>query len=424
MGKVIGIGIVLTVFFFFASPPATADWDNIFGGAADDYASCVQQTSDGGYIIGGTTHSYGAGSADVWLIKTDANGTKQWDTTFGSIHSERGHSVAQTTDGGYIIVAETPFGAGMDDVWLIKTDSGGTLQWDQTYGGSGNDIGYSVRQTTDGGFVIAGFTESYGAGGWDVWLIKTDSGGVLQWDQTFGGSADDTGYSVRQTTDGGYVIAGFTKSSGAGGSDAFLVKTDAGGSEQWSRAFGGTGDDISFCVRQTSDGGYAVSGQNNSSGSDAWLIKTNSSGIQQWDRTYGGPGLEWGVRVDQTTDGGYIITGATDSVGAGATDILLIKTDSSGVMQWDRTFGGTYSEWGECVQQTADGGYIVVGDTFSFGTLGVYDVWLIKVDASELTAITLQSPANGAVLTSPPTFSWMPNAGANNVFAVDLSLNR
>ena len=403
------------------SSPATADWDNIFGGAASDYARCVQQTSDGGYIIVGYTNSFGAGSTDVWLIKTDSNGTKQWDTTFGSSYGERAHSVAQTTDGGYIIVGETPFGSGGDDVWLIKTDSGGTMQWDQMLGGLGNDAGYSVRQATDGGYVIAGITESYGSGGEDVWLVKTDSSGVIQWDQPFGGTGDDLGFSVRQTSDGGYIVAGYTLSYGAGGADAWLIKTDASGSEQWNRTFGGTGDDYGYCVRQTTDGGYAVSGQNNSSGHNAWLIKTNSSGIQQWDRTYGGTGMEWGVSVDQTSDGGYIITGATDSFGAGATDIWLVKTAANGVKQWDQTFGGTYPEWGECVQQAGDGGYVIVGETFSFGTPAVYDVWLIKIDASELAGISLQSPADGAVLTAPPAFSWTPNAGSNNVFAVDLS---
>jgi hypothetical protein len=210
-----------------ATPAATA-WTKTFGGSGNDHGHSVQQTSDGGYVIAGSTGSYGAGSADVWLIKTDSSGNMAWNKTFGGSGNDYGHSVQQTSDGGYVIAGSTgSYGAGNDDVWLVKTDSSGNAAWNKTFGGSSEDHGYSVRQTSDGGYIIAGLTGSYGAGNDDVWLIKTDSSGNMAWHRTFGGSGNDYGHSVQQTSDGGYIIAGYTGSYGAGGSDIWLIKVTA-----------------------------------------------------------------------------------------------------------------------------------------------------------------------------------------------------
>jgi hypothetical protein len=200
-------------------------WDKAFGGWTQDVGQSVIQTMDGGYIIAGRTVSYAVGGSDVYLIKTDSSGNKTWEKTFGSTGVDGGESVSQTADGGYIIAGWTnSYGAGLYDVWLIKTDSSGNKTWDKTFGGVSNDRGCSVSQTTDGGYIISGWTESYGAGNHDVWIIKTDTNGNKTWDKIFGGTGDDEGNSGIQTTDKGYVIAGITDSYGAGAGDIWLLK--------------------------------------------------------------------------------------------------------------------------------------------------------------------------------------------------------
>jgi len=248
------------------------EWNKTFGGTGGDYAKSVQQTSDGGYALAGGTDSYGAGSSDFWLVKTDSSGEKQWDKTFGGTRWDYAYSVQQTSDGGYILAGHTySYGAGSSDFWLVKTDSSGEKQWDKTFGGTGWDSAYSVQQTSDGGYILAGHTFSYSASYSDFWLVKTDSSGEKQWDKTFGGTGDDYAYSVQQTSDGGYILAGYTDYSyGTGYYDFWLVKTDSSGEKQWDKTFGGAGDDYATSVQQTSDGGYILAGHTYSS--DFWLV--------------------------------------------------------------------------------------------------------------------------------------------------------
>jgi hypothetical protein len=360
----------------FAQAPDTL-WTKTFGGSDGDGGSSVQQTIDGGYIITGGTTSFGAGEGDVWLIKTDASGDTLWTKTFGGSDSEHGYSVQQTTDGGYIITGLTG-SFGVDewdwDVWLIKTDASGDTLWTNIFGGDDWDWGTSVQQTTDGGYIITGRTTSFGAGQQDVWLIKTDASGDTLWTKTFGGSLGDGGFSVQQTTDGGYIITGNTLG------DVWLIKTDASGDTLWTKTFGGSDSEWGNSVQQTTDGGYIITGVTGSFGAgseDVWLINTDASGDTLWTKTFGGIILDRGTSVQQTTDGGYIITGFTRSFGAGSGDFWLIKTDASGDTLWTKTFGGSDWEEGNSVQQTTDGGYIITGTTGSFGA-GEGDVWLIK----------------------------------------------
>jgi hypothetical protein len=358
-----------------------------FGGSEMDIGFSIQQTTDGGYIITGHTFSFGNGKKDVWLIKTDSNGNEEWKKTFGGTQNDFGRSVQQTTDGGYIITGETQsYFNGPFVVWLIKTDSNGNEVWNKTFGGIN---GSSVQQTTDGGYIITGRKHSSVNGPTVVWLVKTDSNGNEEWNQTFGGSEHEFGHSVQQTTDGGYIITGETYSSvndkSTGPVDVWLIKTDSNGNEEWNKTFGGTQSDRGYSVQQTIDGGYITVGYTQSFGNgktDVWLIKTDSNGNEVWNKTFGGGESELGNSVQQTTDGGYIITGRKYSHLNQflQSDVWLIKTDSNGNEEWNQTFGGSGVEEGYSVQQTTDGGYIITGETTSFGN-GESDVWLIKTDS-------------------------------------------
>ena len=301
---------------------------NLFGGSGNDRGCSVKQTADGGYIITGYLSNIES-RFDVWLIKTDNQGNEEWNQTFGGNSNDFSYSVQQTMDGGYIITGGTQsFGSGKEDVYLIKTDSQGNKEWNQTFGGSEDDYGYSVKQTMDGGYIITGGTQSFGSGESDLWLIKTDSQGNEEWNQTFGGSGYDGGSSVKQTMDGGYVITGGTQSFGSGGSDSdvWLIKTDSQGNEEWNQTFGGGGG---RSVKQTNDGGYVVIGGTDSE-ENVWLIKTDSQGDEEWNQTYGGGEDDHGWSGEQTSDGGYIITGSTRSYSNGRYDVYLIKTDPNG----------------------------------------------------------------------------------------------
>jgi hypothetical protein len=359
-------------------------WNKTYGEAASDAGYSVVQTSDGGYAVAGFTYSFGAGDADMWLTKTDANGNMQWQKAYGGANYDFAGSVVQTSDGGYALAGWTySFGAGVADVYLVKANAAGNMQWNQTYGGIAYDAGSSMVQTSDGGYAIVGFTYSFGAGGRDAYLVKTDATGNVQWSQTYGGTGYDQGYSLALTSDGGYVIVGFTESFGVVG-DVYLVKTDAAGNMQWQKTYGGTGTDFGYSVVQTNDGGYVIVGFTYSFGAgdaDVWLVKADAAGNMQWQRTYGGMGYDQGYSLALTSDGGYAIVGFTYSFGAGDADVWLIETDASGNMQWNKTYGGASYDQGYSVFQMSDGSYTLVGQTFSFGVGG--DAWLIKTTVEE-----------------------------------------
>lgn len=298
-------------------------WTKTFGSGGGDNGLSIQQTKDSGYIVTGQLWSLCVG---VCLIKTDKNGDSHWTKTIGGIGPSVGHSVQQTTDGGYIVT-----GVVSGDVVLIKTDENGDSLWAKTYGGNGLDVGNSVHQTTDEGYIIVGTTYSFGVGEDDIWLIKTDENGDTLWAKTYGGNTGEEGYSVQQTNDEGYIIVGYTDSFGAGKDDIWLIKTDANGNTLWTRTYGGSNDEEGFSVWQTTDGGYVIAGYTNSFGEgddDVWIIKTNGNGGTLWTKTLGGVEGDVGNSVQQTTEGSYIVTGYTNSFGAGDSDVWLIKIEA------------------------------------------------------------------------------------------------
>jgi len=299
------------------------------------------QTSDGGYAIAGETYSFGAGDEAIYIhdeaiyvVKLDAKGNLQWTKTIGGPKGDWSFSIIQTSDGGYAIAGATySFGAGEADVYIVKLDANGNLQWTKTIGGEKRDGGNSLIQTSDGGYAIAGYTESFGAGEADVYIVKLDAKGNLQWTKTIGGKDWDVGTSIIQTSDGGYVIAGHTESFGAGGRDVYVVKLDAKGNLQWTKTIGGPKDDWGTSLIQTFDGGYAIAGYTKSFGAgraDVYVVKLDANGNLQWTKTIGGPETEEGRSLIQTADGGYAIAGETESFGAGNGDVYVVKLDKNG----------------------------------------------------------------------------------------------
>jgi hypothetical protein len=352
----------------------SAGWSATLGGDGADWGNSVRETEDGGFIIAGGTESYGAGGRDVWLAKTDAVGSIIWSKALGGPDDEEAYSVARTADGGFVLTGDSPSGG----LWLVKTDANGSVVWDKTFGGWAS--GHSVQPTSDGGFIVAGTSYST-SGGYDVLLIRTDAEGGEMWSETFGYVQPDYGACVQQTTDGGYVVVGYTKSYGAGRSDAWLIKTTSSGHVEWTKTYGGTEYDEGAYVRQTQDGGYVVVGRTNSFGAgsyDAWLIRTDADGSELWQKTFGGTGYDQAMCVDQTQDGGFVLTGEY-FVSGRSSDLWLLKVDPSGNIEWEKMFGGTAYDGGSSVEQTSDDGYIVVGSTMVGNSNK--DIYLIRTGA-------------------------------------------
>ena len=363
------------------------------GRAYNDFITKVQQTSDGGYIAIGATESYGAGDLDVWLIKTDSYGNELWNKTYGGSGRDAASGGQQTSDGGYILVGIRDD----NNLYLVKTLSNGNVDWSKTFGISGPwDCGYFIQQTSDGGYIITGTTSSYGAGDYDLWLIKTDSNGDEDWNKTFGGAEADGGFLVREIIDEGYIIIGWTNSFSPNPNyhDAWLIKTDENGNEIWNQTHGcPDSSDAGHDVQQTDDGGYIIIGYTHCYGDndhEFYLIKTDENGNEEWNNTFPGADAQTifslvgycsGMAVRLAGDG-YILTGITDAeFGNGQLDILVIETDENGEELWNKTYGGTSIDEGYWMDETSDGGYILCGATSSYGT-GTLDGWLIKTDSN------------------------------------------
>jgi len=304
---------------------------------------------------------------------------------FGGPGNEAGYAIQATPDGGIVAAGYTDsYGAGSTDAFLIGIDAGGEAQWQQTFGDAANDGAKAIIALAEGGYALAGYTYSYVSRSADVLLVRTDPSGAQVWARSYGGPLAQGGHAVARAPDGGYLVAGYAATVSPGANNVYILKTDSTGSSIWSKTFGGTEVDEAHALCAASDGGYVVVGDTwsyGAGGADVLMLKIDANGNQVWQKTFGGSADERGNAVAPTADGGYIIAGRTFSFGAGLLDMYLVKTDATGNLVWQDTFGGTASDEACGVAQTADGGYIVAGFTDSYGA-GNFDAFLVKVDAS------------------------------------------
>ena len=470
-------------------------WDARFGGNGSDVISSIQHTSDGGFVLGGYSSSGISGdktqpvwgSDDCWIVKTDSLGNKEWDKDFGGTSFDGLYSIQQTSDGGYILGCSSssdnsgdktePSWGGVD-YWIIKIDSLGSKQWDKDFGGTGADYLHSVLQTNDGGFLLGGYSNSGISGdktqpvwgSYDYWVVKTDSLGNKQWDKDFGGTSQDRLYSIQQTFDGGYIFGGQSESGNSGdktqptwgGSDYWILKTDSIGSKQWDKDFGGTGNDNFWHVQQTADSGFILGGHTTSGisgdktqasqgGNDYWIIKTDSSGTKQWDKGFGGTASESYIgNIIQTSDGGYLFAGSSNSPlsgdktenNLGTAQPWVVKTDSGGNKVWDKTIFVLGNITKASVLQTDDSSYVIIN--YNNGVAAGYktqqpwnssdDYWMIKLKEKNCsnTYDTIQAMECSGYISPSGNFTWtssgnymdiIPNAsGCDSIITIQLTI--
>jgi len=320
-------------------------WQKAYDGFGD-FAFTVEQTSDGGYIIGGTSWQFGtSGSQDAWIVKTDANGNPTWHKAYGtSLVGQRILSIEQTLDGGYIAAGYWYMSSGTR-AWVMKLSSTGSVTWQKSYGVGETEEAYSIKQTADGGYIFAGYSEITNIDS-DAWVVKLTSTGNITWQIVYGDlNVADQANDIVQTSDGKYTFTGHTASSGAGGSDVWVVHLDTDGSVLWQNTYGGASDEVAKSIRETPDGGYIVAGYTNSfgsSGQDVLVMKLDSSGDISWQRRYGGSSDDEGVSIDVADDGGYVLAANSDSFAYGAMWVLKLSSqgqvsfaDGSGAVQVD-----------------------------------------------------------------------------------------
>lgn len=305
-----------------------------------------------------------------------------WTASYGGVYAEEAYSGVRTSDGGYAVLGSSySYGAGEYDVYLLRLDSLGDTLWSKTYGGAATDRGYDIQQMDDGGYVVVGSTYSFGAGDADVYLLRLDFAGGVVWSRTYGGAGKDVGRSVREVS-GDFVICGGTYSFGAGYEDFYLLRVNSDGDTVWTRAYGGSGGETAYAARPTPDGGIAICGATGSFGvgySSMYVVKTNSVGDTLWTKTYGGDKADMGYGIEVAIDGGLIMVGATASFGSGDYDIYLVKTDPDGNFEWQQTYGGSQVDRGYSVRPVPDGGFLIAGTTSSFGH-GKFDGYAIRTD--------------------------------------------
>ncbi|HYV91100.1 MAG TPA: MopE-related protein [Chitinophagales bacterium] len=436
------------------------EWQISLGGDTTDQAGSVTPTSDGGYVVAGYTSSNNGdvsgnhGQQDYWLVKLAADGSFIWQEPLGGSHEDIAHAIIQTSDDGFAIAGSTRSNdgnvtgnSGIHDFWVAKLDANGGLIWQNALGGTANDFAYAISQTTDGGYIVAGSTTSNDGdvtgnhGLNDYWVVKLDVDGNLEWQKTLGGTHNDEAYSVKQSADGGYIVAGYTASSDGdvtgnqGVTDYWIVKLDGTGNLSWQKNFGGPNNDVANYVQVTSDGGYIVAGSSSSNSgdvtfnhgfSDYWIVKLDSAGTLIWQKALGGGNIDYGNAIEQTSDGGYIAIGNTVSNDGnitgwhGGIDSWVTKQDANGNLEWEKAMGGTSNDGGYSVKQTPDNNYITAGYSTSndgdvTGNHGFEDFWVVRLSGGVGALNTYYADVDGDGYGDPnntiDTMTCTPPAG-------------
>lgn len=391
---------ILLLLLFVIIPASAPDtlWTRTYGGGYGDWIHSIAVMEDSGFVFTGESQSFGLGKRDAYLIRTDANGDSLWTRVYGGSEWDHGNAVLEMEDGGFFISGYTNSFSLGGAAFLIRTDHLGDTLWTKQYGGQGlkDDYqGFSLLLNSDGGFMIAG-EKWYNPISCNIYLLRTDSLGDSLWTKIYGGGRFDAAHAIQHTHDGGYIVTGYTKSFGQGKSDVFLMRTDSNGDSLWFRTWGANKDDVGWSVQQTVDLGFIVAGVTESFGNgDVYLIKADSQGNTEWIKTYGGDKFDRGYSVQEINDGGFIIVGETKSFGAGEEDVYIIRTDRNGDSLWAKTCGGPDTDIGRTIQRVGDDGFIIAGWTFSYA-VGGNDFYLIRLDKE---AVGIKKRVNGERLT-------------------------
>jgi hypothetical protein len=444
----IGLTILLAVSLRGYSQAPSIAWQKSLGGSAGDLSHDIKQSSDGGYIVVGSTSSadgdvsgYKGGFTDAWVVKLNGAGAIQWQKCFGGSGLEEFRSVQQTADGGYILFGysdsfdgDVSGNHGQFDFWLVKITNTGNIEWQKCLGGNLEEIGYGVQQTTDGGYILTGVTGSTNGDVTgnhgnpsvkDVWVVKTSAAGILEWQKNFGTTGNDQSKFIQQTADGGYIVAaggdrldGDLSCALHGGNDSWILKLDAIGNMLWQKCLGGPGSESPACIRENPDGTIIVVSFVNSNGGDVsgwhnplsgfpadfWVVKLSSAGTIIWQKCLGGTAGDIPYSIQQTLDGGYIVAGFAisndgDVSGShGGEEFWVVKLTDAGAIEWQKCFGGTSQDDCTSIQQTSDGGFIMTGAAMSndgdvTGNHGSWDYWVVKLGSGALPVTLLSFTA-------------------------------
>ena len=430
----------------FGQVPVIA-WQKSFGGSGSDYAQSIQQTTDGGYIVAGWSTSIGGdvtgnnGGVDYWIVKLDANGNITWQKSLGGTGGDHAYSIQQTTDGGYIVAGNSTSNdgdvtgfIGSWDYWIVKLDANGNITWQKSLGGSNGDEAYSIQQTTDGGYIVAGWSLSNDGnvtgnnGSSDYWIVKLDATGNITWQKSLGGSGVDFAYSIQQTTDGGYIVAGYSNSNNGdvtgnnGSNDFWIVKLDTTGNITWQKSFGGSGNETAWSIHQTIEGGYIVAGWSlsndgnvtgNNGSSDCWIVKLDASGNIISQKSLGGSNVDAAYSIHQTTDGGYIVAGWSDSndgdvtVNNGNADFWIVKLIVPNIQ------GQVFNDYTmDCNQDNLEAGIEGINLTITPGN------YIVTTDNDGLWYLDSLPVGTYTVTLDTTNLNWSPTCPVTQTFTV------